>query len=151
MNGEPVLILLVEDDESHAILTTRALEKIGVANKIQWVTDGEKALDYLFHNGGYSDKTKSPRPDLVLLDLRLPKLDGHEVLQAIKGSEELRDIPVVILTTSESEADLAKAHHNYANSYLVKPIDFNKFREMIRDMGFYWLVWNRHPFATRSG
>lgn len=147
MKGSPAVILLVEDDAAHAMLTMRALEDAKLANEIHWVADGEEAMDYLFRRGEYTDKKKSPRPDLILLDLRLPKLDGHEVLKAIKESDDLKHIPVVVLTTSESEGDLAKAYSNYVNSYLVKPIDFGEFSEMIRERGFYWLLWNRHPWG----
>lgn len=144
MKNKGIVILLVEDEEAHAILTMRALEDAQVAKDVHWVADGVEAMDYLFRHGTYADENTSPRPDLILLDLRLPKLDGHEVLKAIKESGELRDIPVVILTTSESDADMIKAYSNYANSYLVKPVEFNKFRDMIRDMDFYWLAWNQH-------
>ncbi len=146
MRGKPAVILLVEDDEAHAMLTMRALEDAKVANDIHWVKDGEEALDYLFRRGKYAEKEKSPRPDLILLDLRLPKLDGHEVLQEIKKSDDLKHIPVVVLTTSESEGDMVRAYSNYVNSYLVKPIDFGEFTEMIQELGFYWLIWNRHPW-----
>jgi len=146
MKGNPAVILLVEDDEAHAMLTMRSLEDAKLANEIRWVADGEEAMNYLFRRGEYADKKKGPRPDLILLDLRLPKLDGHEVLKAIKESDDLKHIPVVVLTTSESEGDMAKAYSNYVNSYLVKPIDFGEFSEMIRELGFYWLVWNKHPW-----
>ncbi len=146
MKGNPAVILLVEDDEAHAMLTMRALENAKLANEIHWVVDGEDAMNYLFHRGKYADNGKSPRPDLILLDLRLPKLDGHEVLKEIKKSDDLKHIPVVVLTTSESEGDMIRAYSNYVNSYLVKPIDFGEFSEMVRELGFYWLMWNRHPW-----
>lgn len=150
MKGRPAIILLVEDDEAHAMLIMRSFEEARIANRIYWVTNGEEALDYLFHREKYADKEKSPRPDLILLDLRLPKRDGHEVLKEIKKSEELRIIPVVVLTTSESEADMIKAYLNYANSYLVKPVDFDKFKRMTEHLGYYWLVWNQHPWRRES-
>ena len=150
MKEEKIVTLLVEDDEAHAMLTMRALGEEGVSNEIHWVTDGEEALEYLFQTGSYADKTKSPRPDLVILDLRLPKLDGHEVLSAIKQSEELKVIPVVVLTTSENDEDMAKAYSNYANSYLVKPLGFGEFSEMIRELRSYWLTWNIHPHKRRQ-
>ena len=149
MKGK-VEILLVEDEEAHAMLIMRVLEDAQVANVIHWVADGGEALDYLFCRGEYVDEGKSPRPDLILLDLRLPKIDGLEVLKEIKQSEELRGIPVVILTTSESETDMTRAYRQYVNSYLVKPVDFTKFNEMISDLGFYWLVWNRQPGRTKE-
>ena len=143
MKGNPAVILLVEDDEAHAILIIRSFEDTKLGNKIYLVSDGEEALDYLFRRGKYADKEKSPRPDLILLDLQLPKLDGHEVLKEVKKSDDLKSIPVVVLTVSESEGDIAQAYSNYANSYLVKPVDFGEFSEMIRDLGHYWLVLNK--------
>lgn len=150
MKGKPAVILLVEDDEAHAMLIIRSLEDAKVANKIYWIGDGEEALDYLFHRGKHADKGKSPRPDLILLDLRLPKLDGHEVLKEIKKSDELRAIPVVVLTTSENEGDMIQAYSNYVNSYLVKPIDFGEFSAIVRELGFYWLIWNQHPKRNKN-
>ncbi len=147
MNGEAVVILLVEDDPDHAELITRSLEDNLVAHRIHHVLDGEAALDYLFRRGVYADAEKSPRPHLILLDLRLPKIDGQEVLREIKADAELRRIPVVILTTSEAESDIARAYGNHANSYLVKPVEFAKFGQMMGDLGFYWLVWNQHPWG----
>lgn len=147
MNIGKTVTLLVEDEEAHAILTMRTLEKAEPRNEIHWVTDGEEALDYLFQNGNYADKTKSPRPDLILLDLRLPKLDGLDVLKTIKQSEELKVIPVVVLTTSENEEDVTLAYGNYANSYLVKPLGFGEFSGMIRELRSYWLGQNRrYPY-----
>jgi CheY-like chemotaxis protein len=142
MVGKSAEVLLVEDDETHAMLVMRCFERIGV-NIIHWVSDGEEAMDYLFHRGKHTDNEKNPRPDLVLLDLRLPKRDGHEVLKEIKNSEQLRTIPVVILTTSSNENDLRMAYLNQANSYLVKPLGFDRFQEMIQDLGTYWLKWNQ--------
>ena len=140
------MILLVEDEEAHAMLTMRTLEEEGVDNEVHWVTDGEEALDYLFQTGSYADKARSPRPDLVILDLRLPKCDGHEVLAAIKQSEDLKVIPVVVLTTSENGEDMKKAYGNHVNSYLVKPLGFGEFSEMIRELRSYWLCQNRQPY-----
>jgi CheY-like chemotaxis protein len=116
-------------------------------NRIQRVADGEAALDYLFHQGSYADAVVSPRPNLALLDLRLPKVDGLEVLRRVKESVDLRSIPVVILTTSQAEMDVASAYELHANSYLVKPVDFDKFLEMMNTLGDYWLAWNRSPFG----
>ncbi|BCG47025.1 Two-component transcriptional response regulator, LuxR family [Citrifermentans bremense] len=146
MNGEPLCILLVEDNPDHAELAMRNLNDGKLANKIFHVEDGEAALDFLNHRGIYDDPRQFPRPHLILLDLRLPKVDGIEVLKAVKGSEELKAIPVVILTTSAAERDLAQAYQNYANSYLTKPVDFDSFSELLRDMGFYWLAWNKRPW-----
>lgn len=145
MNGEPLVVLLVEDNPEHAELVIRSFKDHRVANKIHLIADGEAALDYLFRRGAFSDREKSPRPHVILLDLRLPKIDGLEVLKEIKRSDDIKQIPVVILTTSEAEVDLAKAYRNHANSYLVKPVDFDKFTELMHDLGFYWLGWNRQP------
>jgi len=143
--SKPIIILLVEDDEGHAVLIPRALEDVEVPKRIYWVTDGEEALDYLFHRGAYADIDKSPRPDLIILDLRLPKRDGQEVLQEIKKSEELRHIPVVILTNSMNEEDEVLAYSNYVNSYLHKPTNFRDFSGLVQEVGAYWLIWNQHP------
>jgi CheY-like chemotaxis protein len=143
-SGEPLRILLVEDNKAHAEMVIRSFETNRIANTIYHVTDGEQALDYLNHRGKYSDINNYPH--VVLLDLRLPKVDGLEVLQQIKTSEKLKIIPVVILTTSAADTDIAKAYKFHANSYLVKPIDFDNFTKMMDDLGYYWLVWNHKPF-----
>ena len=137
-----LIILLVEDNLSHAEMIMRSFEDSRVAHKVYHVCDGEAALDYLFQRGDYADAKRSPCPHLVLMDLRLPKIDGLDVLKEIKNSQRLRKIPVVILTTSAAEKDAAEAYNRYANSYLVKPVDFEKFTNMMNDMGFYWLNWN---------
>ncbi len=147
MEGEPLVILLVEDNPDHTELIVRSLQDHRVANRIFHVPDGEAALDYLFRQGEFEEPEKSPRPHVILLDLRLPKVDGQEVLQAIKTTERLRRIPVVIVTTSEAERDVARAYDSHANSYLVKPVDFDKFTQLMDDLGFYWLGWNRHPWS----
>ncbi len=145
MNGEPVLVLLIEDNVDHAELVMRTLADHRIANRIQHIMDGQTALDYLFRRGDYADPRSSPRPHLVLLDLRLPRVDGLDVLKAIKESEELRQVPVVVLTTSEAERDVARAYHYHANSYLVKPVGYDDFGELMDDLGFYWLSWNINP------
>jgi CheY-like chemotaxis protein len=142
MASKLATVLLVEDDETHATLIIRCFESMDV-KRICWVSDGEEAMDYLLHSGKYANKEDSPCPDLILLDLRIPKIDGHEVLKEIKNSDELKSIPVVVLTTSKNEHDLRKAYHNHANSYLVKPLGFDKFQQMIKDLGIYWLEWNQ--------
>lgn len=145
IKGEPLVILLVEDNEDHAELIKRGLAQNRVANKIIWVNDGEKALHYLFGIGDYNDPDTCPRPSMILLDLRLPRVDGLEVLARIKQDPGLQQIPVVILTSSAAETDVAKAYEFHANSYVVKPVDFLKFTELMDDLGFYWLGWNQHP------
>lgn len=141
------MILLVEDNPAHAELIMRILEEHKVANRIYHVSNGEAALDYLFRRGKYADEEVSPRPHLILLDLRLPRIDGLEVLKEIKTSPETRLIPVVILTTSEADRDMTRAYDSHANSYLVKPVEFDAFTKLLNDLGFYWLAWNKHPYA----
>jgi len=146
MNGEPLAVLLVEDNPDHAELVIRCLTDNRVANKVYHVADGEAALDYLFRRGQYTDPKISPRPHVILLDLRLPKIDGLEILREIKTADDLRRTPVVVLTTSEAESDVARAYDFHANSYLVKPVDYQKFAQLMRDMDFYWLAWNQRPW-----
>jgi len=146
LNGEPLRILLVEDNPDHAELAIRNLHDGRLANRVFHVEDGEAALDFLFNRGSYCDREKYPRPHLVLLDLRLPKVDGIEVLRQVKGSELLKSIPVVILTTSAAERDLAMAYQHYVNSYLTKPVDYDSFSNLLRDLGFYWLHLNMRPW-----
>jgi CheY-like chemotaxis protein len=146
MTGEPLTILLVEDNIDHAELVVRNLEDFKVTNNIVHVEDGEAALDYLHGRGNYIDRKRFPMPHLMLLDLRLPKLDGLQVLREVKCSEALRALPVVVLTTSATERDLAMAYEYHANSYLVKPVDFNEFSKLLGDLGFYWLAWNKRPW-----
>ena len=145
-NGAPLVILLVEDNPAHAELVMRGLTTNRVNNRIYHVADGELALDYLNQRNEFSDPKSAPRPHLVLLDLRLPKIDGLTVLKFIKTSDELRAIPTIILTTSEAERDITMAYDSYANSYVVKPVDFDKFTSLMSDLGFYWLAWNAKPY-----
>ncbi len=148
MNGEPLTILFVEDNPDHAELVMRSFEDHRVANTIFHLPDGEAALDFLFRRGSYADPGTSPRPHVILLDLRLPKVDGLEILKIIRDSEDLRTIPVVILTTSHAEMDVSRAYEYHANSYLVKPLDFEKFTKLMDDLGFYWLGWNHYPWPV---
>jgi len=145
MMGEAVLVMLVEDNPDHAELVMRTLADHRVANRIIHFADGQTALDYLFRQGDYANPSTSPRPHVILLDLRLPRVDGLEVLRMIKESAELCVIPVVVLTTSEAERDVARAYNNHANSFLVKPVGYEEFTGLMRDLGFYWLGWNTHP------
>jgi CheY-like chemotaxis protein len=145
---EEFTVLLVEDNFDHAELVLRSFRDHHFPNAIQHVPDGEAALDYLFQRGAYADPAHCPKPHVILLDLRLPKVDGLEVLKTIKADECLRRIPVVILTTSQAEMDIAKAYDNHANSYLVKPVDFSMFSELMKELGCYWLDWNKRPQAT---
>ena len=144
-DGGPISILLVEDDPAHAEIVRRNLEDFRVANRMVQMEDGQAALDYLFRQAAYADPQSSPRPSLILLDLRLPKVDGLEVLRRIKEDDQLKSIPTVVLTTSAVESDMVGAYSHGAGSYLVKPVDFEKFRKLMEAFGFYWLVWNRFP------
>jgi CheY-like chemotaxis protein len=146
MSGEPIIILLVEDDPAHAEIVRRNFVNFRMANRpvqLVHVADGEDALDYLFSRGKFQNPGLSPRPNLILLDLRLPKVDGLEVLKIVKADADLVSIPVVVLTTSSAEADIAKAYESHANSYLVKPMDLSQFNKLMDVLGFYWLVWNQ--------
>lgn len=145
MQGEPITILLVEDDPAHAEIVRRNLESSRIGNRLVHVSDGQAALDYLYCRGTFSDPLLAPRPGLILLDLRLPKVDGLEVLKTVKADDALNQIPVVILTTSSAESDVARAYDCHANSYLVKPVDFTQFVELMEVLGYYWLVWNQFP------
>lgn len=147
LTGEPLHILLVEDNEAHAELVIRGMRDQRVANKLHHVLDGEKALDYLFSRGEYSKSEENPRPNLVLLDLRLPRVDGLEVLKIIKTTPSLLRIPVVILTSSDAESDIARSYDYHANSYVVKPLDFRTFTQLMKELGFYWLGWNAKPLG----
>jgi CheY-like chemotaxis protein len=147
MTADPVLIMLVEDNTDHAELVIRTMQEHLIANKIVHFSDGQAALDYLTRHGEYEIPETSPRPDVILLDLRLPRVDGLEVLHTIKEIDELKGIPVVILTTSEAEKDVARAYSRHANSYLVKPVGFEDFKKLMEDLGIYWLGWNTHPHS----
>ncbi len=145
MVGESVFVMLIEDNVDHAELVIRTLQEHQIANNVRHFLDGQSALDYLFQRGEYSDHDTNPRPHVILLDLHLPRLDGIDVLKAIKEDDDLKTIPVVVLTTSEAEKDVARAYYNHANSYLVKPVGFEEFRKLMDDLGFYWLGWNTNP------
>lgn len=141
---EPFLILLVEDNDSHAMLIMRTFERLRSKGKIDWVRDGRAALDYL------REREMTGLPKLVMLDLRLPKLDGHEVLREMKSSKRLRMIPVVVLTTSTSDEDLKKAYSNHVNSYLTKPLNFEDLHKTVKEIKRYWLERNRSPAPSLS-
>ena len=145
MKGEALVILLVEDELAHAEIVRRNFDGSRIANRLLHVTDGQAALDYLYRRAEFSDPIQSPRPSLILLDLRLPKVDGLEVLETVKSDPALCHIPVVILTTSTAEADMVMAYNSHANSYLVKPVDFQQFIALMEVLGYYWLAWNKYP------
>ena len=141
MREEPIVILLAEDDPDHVELIRRGLQHDPVASRVMHVSDGEAALDYLFRRGAYSIEALSPRPHIVLLDLRLPKVDGLDVLRQVKESS-LGGLPIIILSTSDATSDVARAYELRANSYLVKPLDFSSFSAMLQSLGLFWLRWN---------
>jgi CheY-like chemotaxis protein len=135
---ELIDILLVEDNPDHVMLTKRVLEDYGVTNKIYVVGDGAEALDFIYHRGKYSDGHNAPRPGLILLDIKLPKVDGFEVLKQLKSHPDYGSIPVVVLTTSSRDEEVARGYAEGANSYVTKPVKFDEFAEKIRNIGLYW-------------
>jgi len=145
MDYQPSNILLVEDEEAHAELTKRAIRKAGNANRVDIVSNGEQALDYLYNRAPYADKEKYPVPGLILLDIKLPGIDGIEVLKTIKEDPDLKRIPVIMLTTSEREEDIVRSYEHYANSYLTKPVGFKAFEEKIAQADFYRMILNKPP------
>ena len=147
-DSEPVEILLVEDNPSDAELALHALKKCKVANHILHVRDGAEALDFLFRRGAYSGRTDENRPVLVLLDLKLPKLDGLQVLKQIKSDPRTKAIPVILLTSSKEESDMATGYQLGVNSYIQKPVHFGEFQEVVRQLGMYWLLLNAKPPAS---
>ena len=138
-------ILLVEDNPSDVKLTKRALEQNQITNELIVAEDGQEALDYLFATGRYADRNVRDLPAVVLLDLKLPKIEGLEVLQRIRANELTRLMPVVILTSSDQEADMIASYNLGANSYIRKPVDFKQFTEAVRTLGMYWLLLNEPP------
>ncbi len=131
-------ILLVEDNPDHAILTKRVLEDYKVANNVHLVEDGAEALDYIYRRGNYSNSNSAPRPGLILLDVKLPKIDGFEVLKQLKNDPEHSSIPVVMLTTSACDEEISRGYAEGANSYVTKPIRFDEFAEKVKNIGLYW-------------
>jgi len=145
MTQQEVELLLVEDNPVDVELTLHALRNNNLANQIQVVRDGEEALDFLFCREAYSRRNATHQPKLILLDLKLPKVDGLDVLRIIKTDLRTKAIPVVILTTSKEENDMVLSYQLGINSYIQKPVDFNEFRETVRHLGLYWLLVNQPP------
>ena len=141
-------IVLIEDNPADAELTMHALRRNKVANRVQLLHDGEEALEYLFREGQFAARPASAPPKLILLDLKLPKLDGLDVLRRLKSDERTRKIPVVILTCSNEEVDMVKSYELGVNSYIRKPVEFREFLEMVKEVGLYWLVVNQPPPAN---
>src|SRR5260221_2627049 len=140
-----VEILLAEDNPRDAEMKMRELRKINFLNKVHWVKDGEEALNYLLRAGAYADRTARKTPKLVLLDIKMPKVDGIEVLRRVKANEELRGIPIVVMTSSNEERDVFESYRLGVNSYIVKPVEFASFVETVAKMGLYWILTNRVP------
>ena len=140
MNYENVEILFVEDSIDDATLTIRALAKSGITNKLHHVTDGAEALDFMYCKGNYTLRNIKETPKLILLDLKMPKVSGMQVLEKVKGDPAFKSIPVVILTSSNQDPDIAKCYALGANSYIVKPVDSNNFFLTIKEIGLYWMV-----------
>lgn len=139
------VILLVEDNPDDVTLTERALKKARIANEVVVARDGVEALDFLFGTGAWSGRDTGAEPEVVLLDLKLPKLDGLEVLRRLRNDERTKLLPVVVLTSSREDRDLTKSYELGANSYILKPVDFKQFAKAVRDVGLYWLVLNEPP------
>ncbi len=139
------IILLVEDNPDDEILTLRAFKKNNIANEVVVARDGVEALDYLFCTGPHAERNPAEQPAVILLDLKLPKLDGLEVLRRLRSHEWTRILPVIVLTSSKEEQDIVSSYSLGANSYIRKPVDFNKFSQAIGQLGLYWLVLNEIP------
>ncbi len=146
MKANEVEILLVEDNPTDAELTLRALKKNNLANRVQVVTDGAEALDFIFANGVYKGRDINHKHRVILLDLKLPKVDGLEVLRKIKSDERTKNIPVVVLTSSREEKDRVESYKLGVNSYIAKPVDFNQFAKAVQELGLYWLLLNELPY-----
>jgi two-component system, response regulator len=149
MEKSIVDILLVEDNPNDAELIIRSLQKHNLANRLHWVKDGEEALDYIFCRANYADR-KSDLPRVVLLDLRLPKLDGIEVLTQIRNRPETHKLPVVVLTSSKEDQDLVQAYELGINSFVAKPVAFDEFAQTVANLGLYWVLVNRVPAEIRA-
>lgn len=149
MNPETTDILLVEDNPNDALLAIRSLKEGNLANEIVHLKDGQEAIDYLLRQEKYSGR-KGLQPKVILLDLKLPKVNGLEVLKALRSNPETKLVPIVILTSSQMESDLIESYKLGANSYIVKPVDFENFSKSIREVGLYWLILNKPPILKGS-
>lgn len=147
--SEVVEILLVEDNPTDAELAIRTLKKNNLANNLVWVKDGAEALDFLFARGEYAARNSCAPPRVVLLDLRLPKVDGLEVLRAVKNDPRTKEIPIVVLTSSKEDRDITESYQLGVNSYISKPVEFEAFAKTVTELGMYWLLVNHAPVAER--
>ena len=145
-----VEILFVEDSVYDAELTLLALKEENLANHLVWLKDGAIALDYIFAEGEYAERNIENQPKLVLLDLKMPKVGGMEVLRRIRSDNRTKNIPVVVMTSSKEEKDIVETYNLGVNSYIVKPVDFDKFTKSVKEIGFYWLITNQPPFKNKK-
>ncbi|MEN4017106.1 MAG: response regulator [Methanobacterium sp.] len=145
MGFNEIEVLLVEDNETDAELTIRALKRKNLANNLVWVKDGEEALEFVFATGRYSEREIDDFPKLILLDLRMPKVDGLEVIRKIKRDERTNKIPIVVLTSSKEDEDIVESYNLGVNSYVSKPVEFDEFREAVSTLGLYWMLLNKSP------
>jgi CheY-like chemotaxis protein len=148
MNTDAIEILLVEDNPEDLALALRALRKSSMANRIQIARDGAEALEFIFCEGAFAHRRIDDVPKLILLDIKLPKVDGLEVIERVKGDSRTRSIPLVVLTSSTEQSDVVRSYKLGVNSYIVKPVDFDQFAKSVQDLGFYWLLLNHPPHAT---
>jgi len=145
MPEPPIEVLLIEDNPNDVEMTLYAFEQYRLSNRIHVVRDGAEALEFIFATGAYADRQNAENPRVILLDLKLPKVDGLEVLRQIKSDPRTRAIPVVVLTSSREESDIVESYNLGVNSYIVKPVDFEQFTEAVRQLGLYWLLLNEPP------
>lgn len=145
-----VEVLLVEDNKNDAELALMALEEFRLSNKIIWLKNGKEALDFLFGEGEYSERNTNQKPKIILLDLKMPKVDGIEVLKEIRANPNTRFIPVTVLTSSREDRDIVETYKLGVNSYIVKPVDFDQFVKAVKEVGYYWGLLNENPMGTSS-
>lgn len=145
MKHKEIVILLVEDNPEDVKITRRAFEKGHIKNNMYVVRDGQEALDFLYHQGEYTDESKAPRPDLILLDINLPRVNGIDILKRLKGDPNLRRIPITMLTISDRDEDIIRSYDLGVNSYITKPVDFGKFFEAVKTHHFYWTAITELP------
>lgn len=151
LNPKSIVILMADDDEDDVLLTQKALQKGKLLNTLYRVQDGEELLDYLLHRGAYSESAEAPRPGIILLDLNMPKKDGREALMELKTHEELKDIPIVVFTTSKAEEDIYRSYQLGVNSFITKPVTFEGLIEVMQTLGKYWFEIVTLPYDAKKG